>query len=140
MEKKGAFRIYWPPLFPNIWLPECDYMQLDVSVRNQSSPNMPSVEGDDHDYNINNGEKMIFYYDIGDKNYSYDDDNNYGWNDDQQQQQIELSENDVDAVSNNLLLLDSSIQNSIEMSFHLDAFIPTLLAGQSTDAIIRKVY
>ncbi|CAF1143020.1 unnamed protein product [Rotaria sordida] len=67
---------------------------------------MPSVEGDDHDYNINNGEKMIFYYDIGDKNYSYDDDNNYGWNDDQQQQQIELSENDVDGIDQGWVMLN----------------------------------
>ena len=25
----GAYRIHWPPLFPNIWLPECHPMQLD---------------------------------------------------------------------------------------------------------------
>ncbi len=29
----GAYRIHWPPLFPNLWLPECDYLQLDVTIR-----------------------------------------------------------------------------------------------------------
>ena len=35
MEKKGIFCIHWPPLFPNIWLPECEMMQLDVTIRTE---------------------------------------------------------------------------------------------------------
>ena len=35
MEELGVFRIHWPPLFPNIWLPECELMQLDVSYRTE---------------------------------------------------------------------------------------------------------
>lgn len=32
MEEMGLFRIHWPPLFPNIRVPECGFGQLDVSV------------------------------------------------------------------------------------------------------------
>jgi hypothetical protein len=31
----GDFMIHWPPLFPNLWLPECDMMQLDVVIRSE---------------------------------------------------------------------------------------------------------
>ena len=31
----GAYRIHWPPLFTNIWLPECQHMQLDVTIRTE---------------------------------------------------------------------------------------------------------
>ncbi|CAF3846733.1 unnamed protein product [Adineta steineri] len=46
--KPGELRIHWPPLFPNIWIPVCDLMQLDVTVHRQSSSSsMPTVEDDD---------------------------------------------------------------------------------------------
>jgi hypothetical protein len=35
MEEMGVFRIHWPPLFPNIGLPECDFLQIDVTIGTQ---------------------------------------------------------------------------------------------------------
>ena len=29
----GELQIHWPPLFPCVWLPKCQHMQLDVTVR-----------------------------------------------------------------------------------------------------------
>lgn len=31
----GAYCIHWPPLFPNVWVPECQLMQLDVTIRTE---------------------------------------------------------------------------------------------------------
>ncbi|CAF1441998.1 unnamed protein product [Adineta steineri] len=45
----GQFHIYWPPLFPNVWLPVCEYMQLDVSIRTEDGPGIPPVENEDND-------------------------------------------------------------------------------------------
>ncbi len=29
----GEYKIHWPPLFPHIWIPECELSQLDVTIR-----------------------------------------------------------------------------------------------------------
>ena len=29
----GQYEIYWPPVFPDIWIPECEVLQVDISIR-----------------------------------------------------------------------------------------------------------
>ncbi|CAF1289108.1 unnamed protein product [Adineta steineri] len=69
----GQYRIHWPPVFPNVWLVECDLLQLDVSIRTEYVPPIPCAEAndisfydndDDEDANLYNDNTMsIFDFD-----------------------------------------------------------------------------
>ncbi|CAF1150797.1 unnamed protein product, partial [Rotaria magnacalcarata] len=79
--------------------------QLDVTIRTEVSPEIPSVEDDD------DGVKMIFYNDNqADENQAYDDDDIYPWNhheQQQQQQQVETSINNVDDADEDWIVINN---------------------------------
>ncbi|CAF4578622.1 unnamed protein product [Rotaria sp. Silwood1] len=66
-ERPGEYEIHWPPLFPNIWLAECELLQLDVTIRPEPAPHVPYGDDDDDDDE---------YYDSEDEYYHFEDDYN----------------------------------------------------------------
>ncbi|CAF1554305.1 unnamed protein product [Adineta ricciae] len=77
-EEPGRYELHWPPVFPDVWVPECDVLQCDISV----VPITPVLSEDvDNDHDTEEEQEE---YDDG-----YDDDNN-----DEKEEEREYNEYD----------------------------------------------
>ncbi|CAF1550925.1 unnamed protein product [Adineta ricciae] len=93
----GQYEIHWPPVFPDVWVPECEVLQIDISIRDWFA-SVISLPTDDNDDDLDEIEEQDEYveYDDGDEEeqeqeeYEGDDDRYrvYGYEDDE--------DNDID--------------------------------------------
>ncbi|CAF0770640.1 unnamed protein product [Adineta ricciae] len=46
----GQYEIHWPPVFPDVWIPECEVLQIDISIRDWFAPViLPPTDDNDDD-------------------------------------------------------------------------------------------
>ncbi|CAF1315743.1 unnamed protein product [Adineta ricciae] len=87
-EEPGRYELHWPPVFPDVWVPECDVLQCDISV----VPITPALSEDvDNDHDTEEEQEE---HDDG-----YDDDNNDDYadactDDDEKEEEREHNEYD----------------------------------------------
>ncbi|CAF1369909.1 unnamed protein product [Adineta ricciae] len=100
----GQYEIHWPPVFLDVWIPECKVLQTDISIRDWFAP-VISPPTDDNDDDLDDIEEQ--------EQEEYDDDDDryrvYGYEDDE--------DNDIDEQFDLIDLLEEQEEIESTLSY-----------------------